>query len=137
MYPARVVMPSPEASSPNRLVRLRTLTEDDIKNTSPSADFADTLTFTITDAAHDPMQMQKFLKPDQSRIRIQFDADEKRMTAKLTVGLGVIKHVYARMMEVGVTSLEHFMLMQFIDDKDSKKTGVDFKFYFPADVDDP
>ena len=54
-----------------------------------------------------PIQMQKFLQPDRSRVRIQFDADDKRVKAKMTMGLGVIKHVYSRMMESqnGVSSV--------------------------------
>jgi hypothetical protein len=68
------------------------------------------------------MPMQKFLQPDQSRVRIQFDAGEKRVTARATVGLGAIKHVYARMLETR-NRLSHVESFYLLDEASDQRGG--------------
>lgn len=81
------------------------------------------------------MEMQKFLQPDQSRIRIQFDAGEKRVTAKATIGLGVIEHIYSRMMESRNQRVQNTVI--FVDDGSGSNLRIRFEPPDSGKSDDP
>lgn len=106
--------------------------EERIRFTSPSAEFTD---YGVEIVGPDPMKMQKFLQPEQSRMRIQFDADEKRVRARASVGIGVIKHIYSRMMETQNVGLHRI----FIDTSDALLDSgtIELNFTSPQLPDEP
>jgi hypothetical protein len=52
-------------------------------------------------SGYDPgrLDLNKFLKPDQSRIRAEFRTDSNRLRLKLTVGMGPIKHYFGQLLQ--------------------------------------
>ena len=79
--------------------------------------------------AQDPQRIQKFLQPDQSHVRIRFDAGEKCVTATATFGIGVIKHIYSRMMESRSLQLQTAVI--YLSNGVLNQPDVQVKFAFP------
>ncbi|HUG18232.1 MAG TPA: hypothetical protein VMM56_04605 [Planctomycetaceae bacterium] len=140
---------SPIVEQPREIVKPSIITSDEAVASdhlvinfdySQPADFSDVITFSIGQSPSDPLKLKKFLQPDRSRIRLQFDADEKRVRVRATVVLGVIKHVVSRMMQSETANFTSKII--YLNDGNAEKFGaekfgVDLKVYNSAENDNP